>query len=140
VAKPKLEDVLSLVPMFRGLSKRHLRHVASLCEVADFMEGATLVKQGEVGDTFYVVLAGQARVMVGDHFVARVLPGDHFGEIAVLDPGERTASVISETPMTMAILHRRELVQALRDDPELSLHMMSEVAKMFRRLSDSQTQ
>jgi CRP/FNR family cyclic AMP-dependent transcriptional regulator len=136
----KLEDVLALVPMFHGLPKRHLKHVAGLCEIGEYMANASIVKQGEMGDSFYVVLSGQAKVLVGKRFATRLLPGDHFGEIAVLDPGERTASVISETPMTLAILHRAQLQQALREDPELALHMMSELAKMFRRLSDSTTQ
>jgi CRP-like cAMP-binding protein len=136
----RLEDVLALVPLFRGLSKRQLKHVADLCEIGEYMANASIVKQGEMGDSFYVVLSGQAKVLVGKKFVARLLPGDHFGEIAVLDPGERTASVVSETPMTLAILHRAQLQRALRDEPELALHMMSELAKMFRRLSDSNTQ
>jgi CRP/FNR family cyclic AMP-dependent transcriptional regulator len=140
VAKTKLEDVLALVPMFRSLSKRHLKYLATLCETADYMAGSTIVKQGEPGDSFYIVLSGQAKVTIGRRFVARMLPGDHFGEIAVLDPGPRTASVVSETPMTLAILHRAELVKALKHDPELSLEMMAEMARMFRRSSDSNTQ
>jgi len=140
VTKPKLEDVLALVPMFRGLSKRQLRHLGGMCEVGDYMAGHSIVRQGDPGDAFYVVLTGQAKVTSNGRFLARALPGDHFGEIAVLDGGDRTATVSSETPMTLLILRRRDLLQALRDDPELSMHMMAELAKMFRRVSKSDTQ
>jgi CRP-like cAMP-binding protein len=140
VAKPKLDDVLALVPMFRGLSKRQLKHLASLCEVGDYMADHSIVKKGEPGDSFYVVLTGQAKVTAGRKFLTRLLPGDHFGEIAVLDGGPRSATVTSETPMTLLILHRKDFLKALRDDPNLAAHMMSELAGMFRRVSDSQTQ
>lgn len=140
MAKPKLESVLELVPMFRGLSKRQLKHLASLCEVGDYMAAHSIVRQGEPGDAFYVVLTGQAAVTVGKKFVGRVLPGDHFGEIAVLDGGPRSATVTSETAMTLLILRREEFLKALREDQDLSAHMMAELAGMFRRVSNSQTQ
>jgi CRP-like cAMP-binding protein len=140
VAKPKLEVVLGLVPMFRGLSKRQLKHLADLCEVADYMAEHSIVRQGEPGDAFYVVLTGQAKITIGRRFLGRVLPGDHFGEIAVLDGGPRSATVTSETPMTLLVLRREEFLKALRDDPDLAAQMMVELARMFRRVSDSQTQ
>lgn len=135
----KLEDVLAMVPMFRGLSARQLKKVANLCEVADFMAGAAIVKQGDVGDAFYVVLTGQGKVTSGRRFIHHVLPGDHFGEIAVIDGGPRTATVTSETPMTLLMLRRRDFQKAMRSDPELAYKMMTELAKMFRRVSEQET-
>jgi CRP-like cAMP-binding protein len=140
VANPKLETLLAYVPLFHDLSKRELKKIAALCEVGDYMAGAAIVKQGDPGDAFYVVLKGQAKVTSNNRFIGRLVPGDHFGEIAVLDGGERTASVTSETPMTLVILQRKELFNALRNDAELSLHMMTELAKMIRRVSKSNTQ
>ncbi len=91
MAKPKLENVLAGIPLFEGLSKRHLKKIASLAEVARYMEGASIVKEGQPGDSFFVALTGQAKVTVKGRTVHRVLPGDHFGEISLLDGGERTA-------------------------------------------------
>jgi CRP-like cAMP-binding protein len=126
--------------MFRGLSKRQLKHLAGFCEVADYMAGHSIVREGEPGDAFYVVLSGQAKVTSGKRTLTRMMPGDHFGEIAVLDGGERTATVWSETPMTLLILRRQQLKKALADDPDLAHHMMVELARMFRRVSKSVTQ
>jgi CRP/FNR family cyclic AMP-dependent transcriptional regulator len=140
VANPKLESILSYVPLFHDLSKREIKKIAALCDVGDYMAAASIVKQGDPGDAFYVVLKGQAKVTSNGRFVTRLVPGDHFGEIAVLDGGERTATVTSETPMTLVILRRKELLKALRDDADLSLHMMTELAKMIRRATKSNTQ
>jgi CRP-like cAMP-binding protein len=138
--KAKLERTLVMVPMFRDLPKRHLRKLAGYCEVGEYMSGSSIVKKGEPGDAFYVVLAGQAKVTSGRTFLGRLLPGDHFGEIAVLDGGMRSATVTSETPMTLLILRRAELLKALKDDPDLARHMMVELAKMIRRVNDSISQ
>lgn len=133
MATVKLEVVLSYVPLFRGLTKRQLKHLASYCEVADYMADAVIVKEGTDGDAFYVVLKGQAVVTAGGTFLARLVPGDHFGEIAALDGGPRSASVTSETPVTLATMSRPSLLKALHDDPEISLKLMEELARMFRR-------
>jgi CRP-like cAMP-binding protein len=139
VANQKLETVLAYVPLFQGLSKREIRKIASICDVGDYMAGASIVKQGDPGDAFYVVLKGQAKVTTNGRFIGRLVPGDQFGEIAVLDGGERTATVQSETPMTLVILKRKDLLKALRNDADLSLHMMTELAKMIRRVTKSST-
>ncbi len=133
MATTKLEDVLAYVPLFRGLNKRQLKHLASLMDVADFMADAAIVREGTKGNAFYVVLKGQAVVTMGDHFLNRLVPGDHFGEIAAIDGGERSASVVSETPVQLAVMTRLDLQKALRDDPELALALMTALAQMVRR-------
>jgi CRP-like cAMP-binding protein len=133
MATTKLEDVLAYVPLFRGLNKRQLKHLAGLMEVADFMADATIVREGTGSNAFYVMLKGQAVVTMGDRFLTRLVPGDHFGEIAAIDGGERSASVTSETPVQLAVMTRMELQKALRDDPDLALALMVALAQMVRR-------
>ena len=82
-----------------------------------------------------MVLKGQAKITANKRFIRRIVPGDHFGEIAAIDGGERSASVISETPMTLAVMSRASLLKALRDDPDLAYHLMTELARMFRQVS-----
>jgi CRP/FNR family transcriptional regulator, cyclic AMP receptor protein len=137
VAKPKLENVLAGIPLFEGLSKRHLKKIASLAEVARYMEGASIVKEGQPGDSFFVALTGQAKVTVKGRTVHRVLPGDHFGEISLLDGGERTASVVTETPMTLLMIGRKGFLKSLEDDPEVSISLLESLARMIRRVDRS---
>ena len=135
MAKIKLETVLGYVPLFRGLTKRQLKHLASLCDVAEYMAGAAIVKEGTPGDAFYVVLKGQAKITANKRFIRRIVPGDHFGEIAAIDGGDRSATDTSETPMTLAVMTRVSLLKALREDPDLAYHLMTELARMFRQVS-----
>jgi CRP-like cAMP-binding protein len=137
VAKPKIDGVLALVPLFEGLSKRQLKQVAGLGEVVNYMEGHSVVRQGDIGDSFFVALTGQAKVQVKGRTVHRVLPGDHFGEISLLDGGERTATVVTETPMTMLMISRANFLKTLERDPEMSMVLLESLARMLRRVDRS---
>src|SRR2546425_361841 len=92
-------DLLARVPLFAALPKRHLRSVAGIAKEERFAEKAEIAREGRPGDDFYVILAGQARVLRKGKTINRLMPGDFFGEIALLDGGPRTASVIAETPL-----------------------------------------
>jgi CRP/FNR family transcriptional regulator, cyclic AMP receptor protein len=137
VANVKLDSVLASVPLFEGLSRRHIKRLANVSEVADFMAQHAIVREGEPGDAFYVVLAGQAKVTTNGKVVNRVMPGDHFGEISLLDGDVRTASVTSETPMTLLMLQRPRFLKLVREEPEMAMYLLSSLAKQIRRTSRS---
>lgn len=131
------ESVLATVPLFDGLSKRHLKRIRDIAEHADYMPNANIVKEGTDADAFYVILSGIASVMRGGRRLNRLMPGDYFGEISLLDGGKRTASVKSETSMTLLIIQRKSFVKLLNQDPSISLALLSELAKLIRRTERS---
>jgi CRP-like cAMP-binding protein len=133
----QLMTVLGAVPLFDGLSRKQLRKVADLAEVARFMAGATLVKQGDIGDSFYVVLTGQAKVVANGRTLNHLFPGDHFGEISLLDGGPRTASVVAETEMTLVIIVQKDFLALLAKDPEITVCLLEGMARTVRRLDRS---
>jgi CRP/FNR family transcriptional regulator, cyclic AMP receptor protein len=133
----QLTAVLGVVPLFEGLSKKQLKKVADLADVARFMGGSTLVRQGDIGDSFYVVLTGQAKVVASGRTVNRLLPGDHFGEISLLDGGPRTASVVAETEMTLVIITQKDFLAMLSKDPEITVSLLEGMARTVRRLDRS---
>jgi CRP/FNR family cyclic AMP-dependent transcriptional regulator len=133
----QLTAVLGAVPLFEGLTKKQLKKVTDLADVARFMDGATLVKQGEIGDSFYVVLTGQAKVVANGRTVNHLLPGDHFGEISLLDGGPRTASVVAETEMTLVLITQKDFLSLLTKDPEITMCLLEGMARTVRRLDRS---
>lgn len=139
MAKPKMETLLATTPIFEGLSKRQLKQIANDIEVVDYMAGHSIVREGDIGDSFFVVLHGQAKVSTGGKTVHRIIPGDHFGEISLLDGGPRTATVISETPMKMLMLGRRAFLKNVSNDTEMALVLMKTMARMIRRVDRSLT-
>jgi CRP/FNR family transcriptional regulator, cyclic AMP receptor protein len=130
----QLVVALAAVPLFEGLSKRQLKQVAGIADVANYMANASLVREGEPGESFFVVLSGEAKVVVGGRTVNRTLPGDHFGEISLLDGGNRTASVVSETPMILLLIERKDLQRLLRRDVSISMQLLKSMARAIRRI------
>ena len=133
----KLDAALAGVPLFEGLTKRQLKKLTANAEVVDYMAGASVVKEGDIGDSFFVMLTGQAKVTVKGRTVNRSLPGDHFGEISLLDGGPRTATVVTETPVTMLMLTRGQFRKTVSDDPDLAVSLMESLARMIRRVDRS---
>jgi CRP-like cAMP-binding protein len=132
-------EALADVPLFAGLSKRHLRHIAGLTEEETFPEGATVAEEGKPGETFHVMLEGEAKVLRGGRRINRLLPGDFFGEIALIDAGPRTASVIAETPITTLTISRKRFQRMLEEDPSIVVAMLEELAKRLRNNERSLT-
>ena len=132
-------DLLARVPLFAGLSKRHLRNVAGIAKHLALGEGSEVAKEGDPGNDFYVIAAGQARVVRGGRTIAKLMPGDFFGEIALLDGGPRTASVVAETPIELLVLNRKPFTQVLERDPSVVLKMLEELAARLRNVERTLT-
>lgn len=111
-----LADLLPSLPLFARLSREALRAAAERFEFGDYPAGSELVRQGEQGDRFFVLLAGSADVLVDGERVGRLMPGDGFGEIALLHDVPRRATIEAREPVRVATLARSsfaELVPSL---------------------------
>ena len=127
-------DLLKRVPLFANLSARHLRKLASLCEVVRYPTNRTIVRQEARGDSFFVIADGTAAVKKGTRTIGTLGPGDFFGEMALLDGQPRSASVVATAPLVTVRLMRREFSKALDDNPDIARGIMAELAARVRRL------
>jgi CRP-like cAMP-binding protein len=137
LAKAKLDAVIAAVPLFETLSKRHLKKVAGLTTTVEYDAGDTVIQEGEPGDSFFVAVSGQAKVLSGGKVVHRLIPGDHFGEISLLDGRPRSASVVAETPLSLLRLPRASFLRLVRDDADLARALLASLARMVRRVDRS---
>jgi len=125
---------LRSVPMFANFSQKHLEHLAKEADELVFDAGATIVEEGMLGETLFVVLAGKAKVLRGGRKLAEVLPGEFFGELSTLDGGPRSATVVAETPMRVLRLFRQTLVNLLREEPALTLDVLLVIVRRIREI------
>lgn len=130
-------DLLSQVPLFAGLSRRHLRQLAEHADVVSFREREKIVDAGQPGGTFYVVLEGEAKVVRGGKTIGRMGPGDFFGEISLLDGGPRTATVVAETPMTALRIFKRSFDRVVAQEPTVAAKILAVVARRLREAERS---
>jgi CRP-like cAMP-binding protein len=136
----RAREAIAQVPLFSSLSPRDVKRLASLTEEQRFMSDATVVKEGEIGDTFYVIMEGEAKVVNGaGRVVNRLYPGDIFGEISLMDGGARTASVVAETPLTALALRRKDFMKMLQLEPSVSVKLLQHTAGLLRQLERSRT-
>ena len=92
--------VLEHIFMFRGLPKQTIDALAELAHRRHFEKGALIFSQGDPGDALYGIASGKIRILTSDDnghevFLNLLGPGDTFGEIALLDGLERTASAVA---------------------------------------------
>jgi CRP-like cAMP-binding protein len=130
-------DLLARVPLFAGLSRKHLRQLAEHADFAGFHEREMIVELGQPGGTFYVILEGQAKVVRGSRRIGRLTPGDFFGEISLLDGGPRTASVIAETPVSTIRIFKRSFDRVVSQEPGVASKILQVVARRLREAERS---
>lgn len=129
----RYEDYLRAVPMFRGLSHRELAQLASVFERVTVPAGAELVVQGSTSEhEFFLILDGFAQVLRDGRQVATLGRGDYFGELALLDPAPRNATVRMTTPGELLIAGQREFWGLVDTVPALSRSLLAGLAQRVR--------
>ena len=112
---PATVHELTRVGLLAGLPGEHLSRLAARLEREDVAAGQTVVREGDPGERFYIVLSGMLNVSqesMGDRRVLR--PGDAFGEVALTMHIPRTASVRAITPAVVASCDQETFDELLR--------------------------
>ncbi len=133
---------LQRVPLFAGLSKRHLETLAKRCFERTYAAGDEIVTQDKTGEGMFVVTSGTAEVVRQRKDGSKVVvnkfgPTDFFGELALLDEGVRTATVTARESMQCLALTKWDFLAELRQDPEMAVLILQELARRFRQALDA---
>lgn len=141
--EPRLADRVALLRggwLFSECTDDELERIAALAHAIRVPAGHVVVREGDDGGEFYLVVDGGARVTLGDgQPVADLGPGSFFGEMALLDGGERVASVTALTELELLVLHRDEFNEMLAMAmPTLAPKLLSVVGRRVRELEARQ--
>jgi len=131
-ARRDLTAGLAAVPLFLACSKRDLQIVVRHTELVEVPAGTEVITEGAKGDAFFFILAGEAVVRRRGRKVATLGPGRFFGELALLDPGPRDATVVAQSPLTLGVLGARVFRAILRDVPSMSERLLRGMAQRLR--------
>jgi CRP-like cAMP-binding protein len=123
---------LAMVPLFEDLSGEELDLLVSWTEEHEVSRGQSLVSEGAAGYVFFVIEEGTAGVERDGEFLRELGPGDHFGEIAILDGGRRTATVVATSDMRILAMFGTEFRRLEAELPDLADRIR---ATMHDRLS-----
>jgi CRP-like cAMP-binding protein len=113
------QTYLHSIPMFASCTTEQIDHLAQLGDAVTATDGHVIMREGETGDTFFVITSGKVRVTRGDREIASIGAGDYFGELALFDPAPRNATIIAVGPVSLVSLSRSAFTAALDELPSL---------------------
>jgi len=131
VADPKLK-ALGQVPLFAHCSRKELEFIAREGDEVDMPAGKTLTREGRPGDTFYVLLDGQAEVKIGGKRRRVLKPGDFFGEISMVDRGLATATVATLTDTRLFVMSHAQFRDAIKGNDALMVKVLMAMGERLR--------
>jgi CRP-like cAMP-binding protein len=132
MGQTNVDGMLSTVPLFSRCTKKELKVLSRLATQMTFPAGRVVTQQGRYGREFIVILNGQATVTIDGQTVATLGPGDFLGEIALLDGGPRTATVIADTDLVVEVMSHQEFASVLVDVPLVTRGILKGVAARLR--------
>jgi CRP/FNR family transcriptional regulator, cyclic AMP receptor protein len=125
-------DMLAGVPLFAGLSKRQLHDIARVCSSRRWPADCCVVTEDTMSQVCYIIVDGTVDVCRHGHTIAQLGPGEFFGEIALFDPGPRSATVTTTSDMTSVVLSRQSLMAIAGQNAAILLRMLEALAKRLR--------
>ena len=111
----------------------HFRQARNL---TDLQAGLVLFTEGETGKDMYVLMEGSAAICVAGEVVEIAEPGALLGEMALVDSGSRSATVITRTPCRVLSINRAQFDALVRESPEFARHVMTVMAHRLRHMNE----
>lgn len=127
-------ELLKRTPLLTGLGRKEIEAVGRLVDEIDVPAGQVLMRQGETGREFFVLVDGAVGIDRGGTRIRTIEPGDFFGEIALLAEGPRTATATTETASKLLVLGHREFHSLMDQFPAIRTCVLEALAKRIRNL------
>ena len=131
MAGPSVE-LLQRVPLFAELEPRELERLSGSFKERTFSAGELVATEGEGAAGFFVIESGEAAVNVHGEERGRLGPGDYFGDIAMIDQGDRTASIQAESDLKCYGLTFWDFRPLVESDARIAWPLLQAMAKRLR--------
>lgn len=124
--------IVQSIPLFAGLRKKDITALARGAREEWFEAETRIVTQGEAGDSAYVLTDGKAAVFRNGRRVAELVPGAVFGEMSLLDGGERSATVVMKSRGSVLRIDRGAFESTLDASSSAARMILAQVAARLR--------
>ncbi len=126
-------ETLRAVPLFQGMTDRSIGEIAGLASEADFQPGTPLVREGDPGDTFIVIVDGRATVERHSERIGEMSAGDFLGEISLIDGGPRSATVTTVDPIHALVIECDGFRRLMDSYPPVRMDILTALTMRLRR-------
>jgi|SRR5689334_19313196 CRP-like cAMP-binding protein len=127
-------NALRSVALFASMSDRDLKAVLDGCREEVYSDGQAIVREGTPGGPFFLIVEGQAKMTVGGKQVKKLAPGDYFGEIAMIDKGPRSATVVATGNVKALAIASWDFLALCEQDWKIAHKVMMGLAAAVRSL------
>jgi len=132
---------LRSVPLFASLDSKATAELGKYLTIHDYPRSATIFRNGDPGDAMYLIDVGKVRISITDAdgavvTLAELGAGDFFGEMAMLDGQGRSANAIAVEDARLAKLTRDDFISFMRNDPRVTLELLTALTARLRRTDD----
>jgi CRP/FNR family cyclic AMP-dependent transcriptional regulator len=131
-----VEQTLSRVPLFSGVKPKDLKKLEKRMTERSFNEGDEITREGESGIGFFVIEDGEASVSVGGKIVRTLGPGEHFGEVALIDSGPRSATIVATTDLRCRGMSAWEFKPFVEENPAVAWSLLETLVGRLREAED----
>ncbi len=129
-------NALKSIPLLAGLPHSDLERLAKKAREEHYATGVELIKEGTSGSSVFLLVDGSCEVRRGDSRITVLQKGEFFGELSILDPSPRTASVSTYEPCRVLILEGYDFRTALSSSMDMSQRMIRALVERLRHLTD----
>ncbi|MGV7225143.1 MAG: cyclic nucleotide-binding domain-containing protein [Nitrospinales bacterium] len=131
--------LMKQIYIFEGLTVGELAAVASVTEEANYNPGNTVVKEGDTGDTMYMIINGEVSVLINNENdknieIDRMDTGDFFGEMAFFRDAKRSATIRVEQDSRVLVIHKHEFNEIVREYPQIALKICKVLSDRIHHL------
>lgn len=132
---------LSRIALLRDVSPDDLQQLSRCMRRRTFHRGEVIFHQGDPGDTLHLIRNGRVKIVIpsetGEEVLLAILgAGDCFGELALLDGGPRSATVIAMEPIETLVLGRKDFLDFVRGHMEMAEKLVVNLARIIRRVNE----
>ena len=125
-------ETIGGVPLFQGVKPKELKKLANRMQVRSFNEGDEITAEGKSGIGFFVIEDGNATVSIDGEIVRTLGPSEYFGDIALIDSGPRSATIVATTDLRCQGLTAWEFRPFIEEHPEVAWPMLETLASRLR--------
>jgi CRP-like cAMP-binding protein len=133
-------EIFRSIPLFRGLEDSELKAIVNLSKEMTFRAGEAIVKEGDAGLGFYVIVDGQAEVRRAGKKVTGLRRGDFFGEMSLFDDQPRSADVVAIEPTKCRVLLRWNFWSLVSKNRKVVRGLFAEMARRLRATNEALTE
>ena len=124
--------ILKAAPIFEETPDNVLADIAGMVEELDFDREDVIFNKGDRGDSLYVIVSGAVKVWDGNRLLNELGEGEVFGELALLDPEPRLATIRAEEPTHVLRLDESRFREVLASQPEVSSGIIRVITRYLR--------